>query len=157
MTTHELAEQAETQYVNRAGTYLCKVKAPGNGWIGKSKEKKTPFIRIPCIVDDPESPQFGRETVWNGWLTEAAAPKTIKRLEEAFGTDWTWPALIQGRATFVGKRCKISVEQEDWEGKPIYKAKWLNPEHDDRQPAIDPEELNDLIERLAKTQEGEDW
>jgi hypothetical protein len=156
MTTHELADQA-TKYIDAAGTFLCKVKEPGNGWIDKSKTG-TPFVRIPCIVDDPESPQFGREIVWRGYLTDAAVKKTVERLERAFGTDWSWPSLVQGRTTFAGLRCRIAVEEEEWQGEVRYKAKWLNPEIDDR-PAkrLPQEELDDIVSRLDALPKEESW
>jgi hypothetical protein len=149
MTTHELAAKAN-KYIDKAGTYLCKVKNPGNGWLDKTKTTGTPFVRVPCIVDDLESPQHGREIVWRGYLTEAAERKTRERLERAFGINWDYASLCDGRASFAGQRCRITVEEEEWKGEVRFKAKWLNPEGDDR-PAkrlISVEELNELVARL---------
>lgn len=163
MTTHELAEKAEqaeqaTKYIDEAGTYFCKVKEPGNGWIDKSKTG-TPFVRIPCIVDDPESPQHGREIVWKGYLSEAAEQKTRQRLERAFGINWSYSSLCDGRASFAGQRCRIAVEAEEYQGKTYYKAKWLNPENDDRpaQRLISAEELDELVTRLDASPKEEGW
>jgi hypothetical protein len=49
----------ENRYVTEAGTFMAKVKMPGNGWFGESGKKKTPFIRIPLLITD--GPQKGRE------------------------------------------------------------------------------------------------
>jgi hypothetical protein len=126
MTTHELAEKQE-RYVSAPGKYTAKVKAPGNGWLGTTKTG-TDFIRVPLLIDDPESDQHGREIVWQGWLSEKAAERTAKTLDEAFGREWDIRSLHAGRAPFLGQQCRITVEAEEGEdGKVRLKVRWLNP------------------------------
>lgn len=126
MTTHELAEK-QNRYVSAPGKYTAKVKQPGNGWLGTTT-KGTDFIRLPLLIDDPASDQHGREIVWQGWLTEKAAERTAKTLDEAFGREWDIPTLNAGKAPWVGKQCRITIEAEEGEdGKVRLKVKWLNP------------------------------
>jgi hypothetical protein len=127
MTTHELAEKQQNRYVTAEGKYIAKVKAPGNGWLGTTKNG-TDFIRVPLLIDDPESDQHGREIVWQGWLTEKATKRTCDTLDEAFGREWDIPTLNAGKAPWVGKLCRITIEAEEGEdGKVRLKVRWLNP------------------------------
>jgi hypothetical protein len=127
MTTHELADKQQNRYVSAPGKYTAKVKAPGNGWLGTSKTGSD-FIRVPLLIDDPDSDQHGREIVWQGWLSEKAAERTAKTLDEAFGREWDIRSLDAGRAPFLGQKCRITVEAEEGEdGKVRLKVRWLNP------------------------------
>jgi hypothetical protein len=126
-TTHDLADKQQNRYVTAEGKYTAKVKAPGNGWLGTSKTGSH-FIRIPLLIDDPASDQHGREIVWQGWLSEKAAERTAKTLDEAFGREWDIPTLNAGKAPWVGKLCRITIEAEEGEdGKVRLKVRWLNP------------------------------
>lgn len=125
MTTHELAE-TQNRYVNAPGKYTAKVKAPGNGWLGTTKTG-TDFIRLPLLIDDPASDQHGREIVWQGWLTEKATKRTCETLDAAFGREWDIRSLDAGRSPFLGQKCRITVEVEEYNGAPRHKIKWLNP------------------------------
>jgi hypothetical protein len=125
-TTHELAEKQQNRYVTAEGKYTAKVKAPGNGWLGTTT-KGSDFIRIPLLIED-EGDQHGREAVWQGWLSEKAAERTAKTLDEAFGREWDIPTLNAGKAPWVGKLCRITIEAEEGEdGKVRLKVRWLNP------------------------------
>jgi hypothetical protein len=127
MTTHELADKQQNRYVSAPGKYTAKVKQPGNGWLGTTT-KGSDFIRIPLLIDDPASDQHGREIVWQGWLTEKAAERTAKTLDEAFGREWDIKSLDAGNSVFVGQHCRITVEAEEGEdGKVRLKVRWLNP------------------------------
>ena len=127
MTTHELADKQQNRYVTTPGKYTAKVKQPGNGWLGTTT-KGTDFIRIPLLIDDPASDQHGREIVWQGWLSEKAAERTAKTLDEAFGREWDISTLGAGTAPWVGKLCRVTIEAEEGEdGKVRLKVKWLNP------------------------------
>lgn len=152
MEKHELADPAGTRYVNQEGAFKCKVKQPGNGWFDKSRNKKTPFIRIPVKVDDQESPQHGREVVWQGWLnSEDNIRKTKKRLDEAFGIDWTWDSLKDGRSSFAGKRCMVGVKDEPHEGKSMFKAVWLktvDAEAEEPAAGLAKSEVDELVASL---------
>jgi hypothetical protein len=126
MTTHELADKQQNRYVTAEGKYTAKVKQPGNGWLGKTKTG-TDYIRLPLLIED-EGDQNGREIVWQGWLSEKAAERTAKTLDEAFGREWDIPTLNAGKAPWVGKLCRITIEAEEGEdGKVRQKVKWLNP------------------------------
>jgi hypothetical protein len=124
-TTHELADK-QNRYVTAEGKYIAKVKAPGNGWLGTTKTG-TDFIRVPLIIDDPESDQHGREIVWQGWLSEKAVKRTCDTLDAAFGKEWDIRSLDAGNSLFVGQKCRITVEVEEYNGEPRHKIKWLNP------------------------------
>lgn len=126
MTTHELADK-QNRYVTAEGKYTAKVKAPGNGWLGTTT-KGSDFIRIPLLIDDPASDQHGREIVWQGWISEKGAARTAKTLDEAFGREWDIPTLGAGKAPWVGKQCRITVEyKEGSDGKVRLNVSWLNP------------------------------
>lgn len=146
MTTHELADK-QNRYVTAEGKYIAKVKAPGNGWLGTTKTG-TDFIRIPLLIDDPESDQHGREIVWQGWLTEKATKRTCDTLDAAFGREWDIRSLDAGRSPFLGEKCRITVEAEEGDdGKVRLKVKWLNP-MTSAQP-LSSDRLATLNERLA--------
>lgn len=138
----------EKQYVNAEGRYLCKVKQPGNGWLGESSTGKE-FIRIPLIVQDAGD-QHGREIVWQGWLSEAAIGRTTKALDEAFGREWDIRSLAEGRSSFVGKLCRITVAAEDYNGETRFKIKWLNPaESSAPESGLSAEKIDELARRFA--------
>jgi hypothetical protein len=143
-TTHDLAEK-QNRYVSAPGKYTAKVKAPGNGWLGTTT-KGSDFIRIPLLIDDPASDQHGREIVWQGWLTEKATKRTCDTLDEAFGREWDIKSLDSGKAPWVGKQCRITVEAEEGEdGKVWQKVKWLNPSAPQALPADRLATLNERI------------
>jgi hypothetical protein len=144
MTTHELADKQE-RYVSAPGKYTAKVKAPGNGWLGTTT-KGSDFIRIPLLIDDPASDQHGREIVWQGWLTEKATKRTCDTLDEAFGREWDIRSLDAGRSPFLGQKCRITVEVEEYNGQPRHKIKWLNPMTSSQ--ALPADRLTTLNERI---------
>jgi hypothetical protein len=150
MTTHELANK-QNRYVNAPGKYTAKVKSPGNGWIGTTT-KGTDFIRLPLLIDDPASDQHGREIVWQGWLTEKATRRTVQTLDAAFGKNWTIAALESGISSFAGQLCKITVEEEDYNGETRYKIKWLNPIAGDE--PLSQERVKKLDSRITDAREN---
>ena len=143
MTTHELAEN-QNRYVSTPGKYTAKVKQPGNGWLGKTKTG-TDFIRIPLLIED-DGDQNGREIVWQGWLSEKAAERTAKTLDEAFGREWDIKSLDAGISPFTGQKCRITVEAEEYNGESRLKIKWLNP-HSAPEP-LQKDRLTTLNERI---------
>lgn len=152
MTTHELAEQ--TKYVTSAGQFIAKVKQPGNGWLGKTK-KGTDFIRLPLLIDDPASDQHGREIVWQGWLSEKAVKRTCETLDDAFGKEWDIASLSSGKSPFLGQKCRITVEAEEYNGEATFKIKWLNP-LEGVVEQIDPDRIATLNERLKSARNEEE-
>lgn len=121
-----MTDKQEKQYVDKPGKYLCKVKNPGNGWVDTSKSG-TPFVRIPLLVDDQSSDQHGREIVWRGYLSEKSAGRTLDVLQGIFGTDWTDDDLYLGRVNWAGTPVRVVVDEEEYNGKKMTRAKWLNP------------------------------
>lgn len=155
----------EKQYVNAAGRFLAVVKAPGNGWLGETNSGKQ-FIRVPLIVTE-EGPQKDREVVWQGYLSEAAEERTMKTLNDLFGADWTFDGLFAGKATWAGTPVSVTVAEEEYNGEPRFKAKWINPPT--RKQEIEQDEVADWDKTLAairgtapapamktKTEEGDD-
>lgn len=143
MTTHELADKQD-RYVSAPGKYTAKVKAPGNGWLGKTKTG-TDFIRVPLLIED-EGDQHGREVVWQGWLSEKAVKRTCDTLDEAFGREWDIKSLDAGISPFVGQKCRITIEAEEYNGESRLKIKWLNP-HSAPEP-LEQDRLATLNERI---------
>lgn len=144
----------ENRYVNESGRYLCKVKAPGNGWIGVSGSGSE-FIRIPLLVTDAGS-QEGREIVWRGYLTEAAARRTIQTLDDCFGKNWDIKSLASGAASFAGKFARITVDTEEYNGETRHKVKWLNPAEMTPKNEVDDDVIEALAERVSKIDRGDD-
>ena len=119
--------ETNTQYVDRAGAFLCVVQEPTSGWFGEAGEKQTPFIRIVGKVTG-DGDQKDRIIIWQGWLSDGAFDNTIKALAEAFPAwDGDLASLQNGSFTFAGLECQIVTEVETYENKPRVKAKWLNP------------------------------
>lgn len=111
----------------KPGRYICKVKAPNNGWFGEAGENSTPFIRIPLIITE-EGDNEGHEVTYQAWITDKSLERTIKTLAEVFGWDGDIEALAKQTTTgpFVGKPCSIVTEEEDYNGKKRVVIKWLN-------------------------------
>lgn len=114
----------DKKYIDQAGKYICIVKEPGNGWLDQP-EGKAPFIRIPCIVDMPESPQHGNESVWKGYLTEKSRERTEETLKQVFGWDGNWDNEA-GFDAFIGRKVRLQCDESEWQGKTQIKARWLN-------------------------------
>ena len=115
----------DKKYIDKPGKYICTVKAPGNGWLDHP-EGKAPFIRIPCIVDMPESDQHGCESVWYGYLTEKSRERTEETLKQVFQWDGNWDNE-DGLDAFIGRRVRLQCDESEWQGKTQVKARWLNP------------------------------
>jgi len=158
----------DTKYVNAVGKFAAEVKRPPNGWIGEAGKNKTPFIRIPLIVT--EGDQINREVVWRGYITEASVGRTVKTLTKAFDwngdlktlaedqekTSFSNPQMVvleKGKTTdsdpFTGKKCRITCEEEEWEGKPRIKVKWLNPYSEEVSSAIDSGTLKSIVDSVS--------
>lgn len=100
-------------------------KHPVAGWFGESGQKKTPYILIPVVVTT-EGPDKGKIGYYYGWLSDTAFDNTIARLAEVFGFNGDLPALHEGKVTLDGLPCNITVEMEEYKGKPNFKVAWLN-------------------------------
>lgn len=115
----------DKKYIDKAGKYICTVKAPGNGWMDQP-EGKAPFIRIPCIVDMPDNDQHGHEAVWYGYLTEKSRERTEETLKQVFGWSGNWDDE-DALDAFIGKRVRLQCDESEWQGNIRIKARWLNP------------------------------
>lgn len=113
-------------YLKSEGDFEVIVSKPKAGWLGQSKEKGTPYVLLQLTVDnDPE--EDGKQIQWHGYLSDKAISNTIDTLVACFNFDGDLNSLYAGGQTLEGLRCKIVVEQEEYEGKSRYKVKWMNP------------------------------
>jgi len=165
----------EKKYLSKAGKYMAVVKRPPNGWFGEIGEKKTPFIRLPLIVQEnaemETDDQIGKEIVWRGFITEAAVGRTVKALVKAFGWNGDLAALAadqyltafenpdmvtleNGKTTdsdpFTGKTCKITCEEEEYDGKTRVVIKWLNPAEAQEPSVMDHGSLKSIVAGVAE-------
>ena len=115
----------DKKYIDKAGKYICKVKQPGNGWFGYP-DGKTPFIRIPCIVDMPDNEMHGHEAVWYGYLTEKSRERTEETLKQVFQWDGNWDNE-DGLDAFIGRKVRLQCDECEFKGKTQVRARWLNP------------------------------
>jgi hypothetical protein len=121
--------------IDQEGTYAGTVSEPTYGWLGESKTG-TRFIRVPVTIET-EGAQRGKTIDWYGYLSEKTQDRTIEALENCFGIDWDWNNI-----TFAGKEVEVVVEQDDYNGKVSFKAKWLNnPNFDRKSGGMSPEEV----------------
>ncbi len=135
------------KHINSEGSFDCIVTMPTAGWIGESEEKQTPFIRIPVQVTD-DGVEKGAGAVWQGWLSQGAFDKTIKRLVEVFGFNGDLAALATGHQTFVGQPCAITTVFEEYNGKKRCKVQWLNAIGGGTKP-MEQSKLEALLARLT--------
>lgn len=136
-------------YLKAEGEFVGEAVKPKSGWLGKSKEKQTPYIQVSfVIVDDVE--ESGKEITWFGYLSDRAIERTVDTLVECFGFDGDLSALHAGTSSFEGKRARLTVEAEEYDGKKRYKVKWLNPENYERPPSISDDEAKILLAGLGK-------
>lgn len=137
------------EYLKSEGEFLAEASKPQGGWLGRSKEKQTPYIQVNfTVVDDVE--ESGKEIAWFGYLSDKAIERTIDTLVQCFGFDGDLNSLHAGKSSFDGMRARISCEAEEYEGKRRVKVKWLNPVDYERPPSISDDEAKMLIAGLGK-------
>lgn len=130
-------------YIQDAGRYTVTVKDVD---FGESKEKKTPFLGIAFETDGGDGIEanlyFGdvKSTKDNKTSTE----RVVNMLRTVFGFDDNFETI---HGQLVGKRCSITVELEEHNGKEYARVKWINAERS-RQPIAD--EKNFLAQLSAK-------
>lgn len=110
--------------IDQEGSYLGKVSEPIYGWLGESKNG-TRFIRVPVTINDGD--QKGKTIDWYGYLSEKTQERTIEILETCFGINWNWENI-----NFAGQEVEVVVEQDEYNGKTSFRAKWLNNPNSDR-------------------------
>lgn len=124
--------------IDKPGKYICTVSEPSNGWIDKNEKTGTPFIRIPCIVDMPESDQHERFAIWYGYLSEKSHERTEETLKKVFNWDGSWDESWKagrdgeqvsepyGLNAFIGQKVRLQCDESEWQGETKIKARWLN-------------------------------
>lgn len=112
-----------------AGVYKVVVR---DHYLGKSKDKGTPFIAIEFEEDNDIEPQ---SITWFGYITDKTVERVVKTIEEL---GWTGDDILQldhprkeenegdSRFDLRGKKCEIVVESEEYNGKTYHKVKWIN-------------------------------
>lgn len=140
------------EYLKSEGDFLVVAEKPNSGWLGQSKEKKTPYIQIRFRVED--GADQGKEITWFGYLSDKAIENTADTLAKVFGFNGDLNALYAGKQTLEGMQARITVEAEEYEGKQRFKVKWLNPADYDGPPAIDDDTAKALIAGLNKRMMG---
>jgi hypothetical protein len=100
--------------INATGRHEVTVKTSIFG----ESNKGTPFLEL--SFEDAAG-----DTI-NGWLylSEGALKNTVKTLRETFNFDGNFETLT---AQVDGKKCAITVEEEEFEQKMRLKVKWINP------------------------------
>lgn len=120
-----------SRYIDREGTYICRVERPSAGWFGEAGPNETPFIRLPLRIKaqmDGGEDQIGRSITHSAWLSAKAFDKTIENLLKVFpqwGGDLV--KLANNQDDFDGFDCEIVVEEDDYSDRGFMKVKWLNP------------------------------
>ena len=135
--------------IDAEGTYLGTVTESIYGWLGESQKTGTRFIRVPVTITT-EGAQKGKTIDWYGYLSEKTQERTIEVLETCFGLNWNWENI-----NFAGQEVEVVVEQEEYNGKTSFKAKWLNnPNFDRTSGGKSPEEIEAAkAEAQAKAKE----
>jgi hypothetical protein len=142
--------EENNRYVTRAGTFLCRVKKPGNGWFGEQGKNNTPFLRIPCFVTD-DGDQEGKEITWKGWLTQAAFDRTILTLCKVFPRwDGDFEALQNDTFSFAGFDCEIVAESKTYNNEKRVEATWLNAVGGGGGKLMDAGKVASLISKLGR-------
>jgi hypothetical protein len=81
-------------------------------------EKGTPFVAIDFENDKQETIRA------YSYLSEKAFERTYQTLRDTFGFDGNFDT-IEGQIT--DKKAKITVEEEQFNGKKFPRVKWINP------------------------------
>lgn len=135
------------KYLNSEGSFEAIVTEPSAGWIGEAGQNLSPFIRIPVQVIE-DGPEKGAIGIWQGYLTDDAFEKTIKRLAEAIGFNGDLYSLTTGKQTLVGKPCNITTKLEEYNNKTRCKIAWLNAPGGGGAKPIEPRKLDSLLNKL---------
>jgi hypothetical protein len=135
------------KYLNTEGSFEAIITEPSAGWIGEAGQNASPFIRIPVQVTE-DGPEKGAIGIWQGYLTDDAFEKTIKRLAEALGFNGDLYSLTTGKQTLVGKPCNITTKFEEYNGKTRCKIAWLNAPGGGGAKPLEPRKLDSLLNKL---------
>ncbi len=99
--------------INKASDFEVTVMSAQFG----ESETGTPFVEL--SFENAEGERI------NGWvyLSEKAFERAVKTLRDAFGFDGNFETLP---AQVTGKRCSITTEFDEYDGKERLKVKWIN-------------------------------
>jgi hypothetical protein len=139
----------EKNYLEAKGDFECVVEESPAGWFSESGEKGTPCIRLPLRVT--EGLHKGKITVWRGWLSEAAIDGTIESLTKAFGFNGDLEALHAGKYSFARRPCNITMDTETYQGKAMFKVRWINPPGGHKVKPMDEGKVKSILSKLGKT------
>ena len=78
----------------------------------------TPAVSVDFVFSDPELGKI----IWDGWLTDAAADRTLEALRYC-GWEGTDINDLQG---LDANEVELVIEQEDYNGRSYPKVKWVN-------------------------------
>ncbi len=100
--------------INTTGRHEVTVKSATFG----ESNKGTPFLELCFENHDGDN--------ISGWLylSESALKNSVKTLRETFHFDNNFETLP---VQVEGKKCAIVIEEEEYDGKPRLKVKWINP------------------------------
>ena len=128
--------------INAEGTYNAVVLDPKYGWYGESS-RGTKYIRLALEVNDPASTQHGRHISWYGYFGDnqgrdgkTNTERLIEQLESVFGINWDWEHI-----NFAGHAVEVVVEEDNYNGKQGYKAKYINNPNSSSEPKDSKESL----------------
>lgn len=96
------------------GTYLA--KAWSQVQFGKNANNK-PFVRVKFEIKDRGS------IIWDGFLTDDAAEKTLEQLENC---GWNGKKLDSKLEGMGSKQVELVVDHEEHEGKTYARVRWVN-------------------------------
>lgn len=96
------------------GTY------PAKAWtqvqFGKNANNK-PFVRVKFEL------KGGGSIIWDGFLTDEAAEKTLEQLETC---GWNGKKLDSHLEGMGSKAVELVIDHEEYEGKTYARVKWVN-------------------------------
>jgi hypothetical protein len=96
------------------GTYLA--KSWSQVQFGKNANNK-PFVRVKFEVKDHGS------IIWDGFLTDEAAEKTLEQLENCGWNGKKLDSKLEGMGT---KQVELVIDHEEHDGKTYARVKWVN-------------------------------
>lgn len=109
------------------GTFKAIVK---NHVLATSKDKGTPSVKflLLCTEDVLTGEKINQfQVYWDGYLTDKAADNTIETLTKCF--DWGSDDLnvFNGTGTYIDTEVVVVCDEEQYNGKTMTKAKFMNP------------------------------
>jgi hypothetical protein len=96
-----------------------KYRARAKEWVlAEIGANSTPAVSVEFVFSDPA---LGKIT-WDGWLSDAAADRTLESLRYC---GWEGDDLTELRGLDANE-VELVIEQEDYQGRSYPKVKWVN-------------------------------